>query len=176
MNQWKLRNLVQTFVLTTLAVVVGGWTTRADAQHIVEVFGGIGVNVSDTSSLFSNLPNDTGVGVTAGVGVRLWKFLGAEFEFNSFGAEVNGDSQTWTTYTGDLVFQGRISRVEPYGFIGAGGSHRGGESSGAGTLGGGVKIIINDHFYVRPEFRATMTSLGFFDSFARGSVALGYRW
>jgi hypothetical protein len=176
MNHWRVRKLVKTFAVTTLAVVIGGWTTRAEAQHIVDVFGGIGFNAYDTSSLLSNAGNDTAVGFTGGVGVRLWKFLGAEFELNSFNADVKGDSQTWTTYTGDILFQGRIGRVEPYGFLGAGGSHRSSENSAAGTIGGGVKIILNDHVYVRPEFRATLTNLGFFDSFARGSVALGYRW
>ena len=176
MNHWKDRNLVKTFVVTTLAVVIGGWTTRAEAQHLVEVFGGIGVNAYDTSGLLSNSGEDTAVGFTGGVGVRLWKFFGAEFELNSFSAKVNGDSQTWTTYTGDILFQGRIGRVEPYGFLGAGGSHWSAESSVAGTLGGGVKIMLNDHLYVRPEFRAAMTRLGFFNSFGRGSVALGYRW
>jgi hypothetical protein len=176
MNQWKLRTLLHTFVVTTLAVVIGGWTTRAEAQDRVEVFGGIAINAYDTSGLFSNAGEDTAVGLTGGVGVRLWKFLGAEFELNSFSAQVSDDSQTWTTYTGDVLFQGRIGRVEPYGFLGVGGSHRGGENSAAGTLGGGVKIMIKDHFYVRPEFRVVLTRLGFLDSFWRGSVALGYRW
>ncbi len=130
-----------------------------------------------------------GKGVAGGFAVG-WhgdRRLGVEFDYG-YSQNKRDDLFSGRTHTalGNVLVHFGKSRAQPY-LLGGGGllhhTNLGGRVFGfrnesraslAGAVGFGVKAFINDHWFVRPEVRVTLTSS--FDSVARASVGIGYRW
>jgi hypothetical protein len=152
-------------------------TAFAEARHVRDVFGSLGATGYQTGGIFGGGRNGSGFSAGGGIGVRMWRGIGAEFELNTVNATLAANQRAmWTTYTGNAVFRLRIAKTEPYLLIGAGGTNRSGRNAAAVAFGAGIKISLPSHLYLRPDVRIAATDLGFFDGFIRGSVGIGYRW
>ena len=152
----------------------------AQNPYRMEIFGSLGVAQYALIPVFGS-GGTSGINVGGGGGVRpfstdhpAFRSLGVEFESNITRTSTRFGSQTQGYFTGNLVLNFPARRVEPYFLIGAGISHDEGITHRAADLGGGVRIFLNPHISLRPEFRAMVTE--YLGNIARGSVAIGYHW
>ena len=114
---------------------------------------------------------------------------GWELEFNLSVTNLTEQTSyipTQTHYTANVLYHFLSGRVQPYVLIGAGGWHEPGDSSppsGSGyrsrnlllaNAGGGLRIVFNDRWSIRPEYRGFDVRYG--DNFERFAVLLGYHF
>jgi opacity protein-like surface antigen len=167
------------------ATLIAGFAIPAIGQSDkkFEAFGTVGMNFypSDVA--------DTGMDYGGGFGLRpfsakgTWK-RGWELEFNLSIAPANSDIHTQTRYTANVLYHFLSGRVQPYALIGAGGYYEPGDSSPPlgspytsrnqflTNAGGGVRILVNDRWSIRPEFRGF--ALRDRENFSRIGVFVGY--
>ena len=169
---------------TTLLFSIAAVAQAQDASRI-EVFGSIGtVDYLDPHYLLPGSPDsrDGATNYGAGFGFRPFgvnrspflRMLGGEFEANATNYGKPGATSTQSFFTGNLLLHGSLGRTEPYLVLGGGVSRESGESHRAVSYGGGFKISITRHIFVRPELRGFYTEQ--IGDLVRGSIAFGYRW
>ena len=163
------------------AALIVGFAIPANSQSEknFEAFGTVGM------IFYPTYVADTGMDYGGGFGFRpfttksTW-MRGWELQFNLSIAPANSDIHTQTRYTANVLYHFLSGRVQPYALIGAGGYY---ESGGAGytsrnqflsNAGGGVRILVNDRWSIRPEFRGF--ALRDRDNFARVGVFVGYNF
>ncbi|HLQ77229.1 MAG TPA: outer membrane beta-barrel protein [Terriglobia bacterium] len=161
-------------------------SAAAQDSHRFEVFGSLGSSTS--AELFT--PSSTSPNIGVGFGFRPFSSnhgiahrIGLEVEVDTasekhftgglFTPALSAGYRRQTFALGDVLFHFGGGRVEPY-VLAAFGNASSPRNSAAGGLGGGAKIFVRKHVYLRPEFRATVTRRDDFS--ARGSLALGYHW
>jgi hypothetical protein len=178
-------NEIQKAVLS--AILIMGFVIPANGQSArkFEAFGTVG------GIFYPSDGADTGMDYGGGFGFR--PFLsksswmrGWELEFNLNVAPVNSYIHTQTRYTADVLYHFLSGRVQPYVLIGAGGYYEpGGPSQLHGSeyssrnqflsnAGGGIRILVNDRWSIRPEFRGF--ALRDSENYARIGVFVGYHF
>jgi opacity protein-like surface antigen len=169
------------------ATLIVGFATPANSQSArkFEAFGTVGMD------FYPNYVAETGMDYGGGFGFRPYStkstwMRGWELEFNLSVAPANSDIHTQTRYTANVLYHFLSGRAQPYALIGAGGYYEPGDSSppqGSGytsrnqfliNAGGGVRILVNDRWSIRPEFRGF--ALRDRDNFARIGVFVGYHF
>jgi opacity protein-like surface antigen len=165
-------------------------STPASAQYAqkFEAFGSIGMLHYSNYAFWGAARN---VDYGGGLGIRPYSerstwMRGWGLEFNLSGAPAYSSIHTQTRYTANILYHFLSGRTQPYVLIGAGGYHEPGDSSPPrgssyrsrnqflANAGGGLRIFLNEHWSIRPEYRGV--GLRDRDDFARGSVRVGYHF
>jgi len=168
------------------AVLIVGFAIPANSQSArkFEAFGTIG-KIFHPDNLDDAMDYGGGFGFRPFSTKSTW-MRGWELEFNLSIAPANSDLHTQTRYTANVIYHFLSGRVQPYALIGAGGYYEPGDSSPPGgsaytsqnqfltNVGGGVRIVVNDRWSIRPEYRGF--ALRDSDNFARVGVFVGYHF
>jgi hypothetical protein len=170
---------IQKAMLSATLIVGFAIPANSQSEKKFEAFGTVG------GIFYPTYVADNGMDYGGGFGFRPYStkstwMRGWELEFNLSVAPANSDIYTQTRYTANVLYHFLSGRIQPYALIGAGGYH---EPGGSGytsrnqflsNAGGGVRILVNDRWSIRPEFRGF--ALRDRDDFARIGVFVGYHF
>lgn len=184
-------------ILTAFLLLLPSTALSQDYRPKYEVFGtaGYGTTYDDEGGV------GRGLDVGAGFGVRAIGKLGFEGSVNRIG-HLREFASSPVRFEGTGVFacanalyHFSDSKAQPYVIGGIGLLHHEDRSSGLGpprpplsasgfayNFGAGVKVFLNKHISLRPEFRVFVGDLGKAGgteppfSLLRGSVGIGYHW
>jgi len=150
-------------VLFAMLMVGVAMPAYSQSNKKFEAFGSIGLISYAADSNYMNYGGGFGF---RPYGTRQTWMRGWELEFAlSITDRPDFYTPTQTQYTANVLYHFLSGRVQPYALIGVGGYYEPGDSSppsGAGyasthkflaNAGGGLRIVINDRWSIRPEFR-----------------------